>query len=51
MIHAKPASLLTMEISATEELVERKCPPKQGFQGGQRGDAMRLVAKIARLRR
>ena len=50
IIHAKPSSLLAMEINATEELVDRKCPPKQGYQACQRGDAMRLVAKIARLR-
>ncbi|HWE04526.1 MAG TPA: hypothetical protein VG326_19125 [Tepidisphaeraceae bacterium] len=51
IIHAKPAALLAMEIPALHELIEKKCPRKNVDKGSQRGDAMRLVAKVQRLRR
>jgi hypothetical protein len=51
IVHAKPSSLVTMEIAALEDLIIEKCPQKHRFDGCQRGDALRLAAKITRLRR
>ncbi len=51
IVHAKPASLVAMEIAALEDLIELKCPQKHRFEASQRGDAMRLANKITRLRR
>jgi hypothetical protein len=51
VIHAKPASLLAMKVATLEDLIEQKCPPRKLHQRSGRGEMMRLLAKIARLRR
>ncbi len=51
IVHAKPAALLAMKMATLEDLVEQKWPPGKLHRGGRRGEAMRLAAKIERLRR
>jgi hypothetical protein len=51
IVHSKPAALLALDLPAIEALIEQKCPPKKLSPGGQWGEAMRLAAKIERLRR
>jgi hypothetical protein len=51
IIHSAPAALLKMDISSLEDLIEQKCAPKKLHEESQRGEAMRLAAKIERLRR
>jgi hypothetical protein len=49
IVHSAPAALLTMELAAMKDLIQQKCPPKK-TRGSQRGDALRLAAKLERLR-
>jgi hypothetical protein len=49
IIHVAPAALLRMSRPTTEELIAKKCPPGKPLQGGNRGNAMRLAAKLERL--
>jgi hypothetical protein len=49
IIHSAPAALLTMNLPAMKDMIQQKCPPKK-TTGSQRGDAMRLAAKLERLR-
>ena len=51
IVRVKPATLLEMEFSSMEELIEQKCPQLHGQRGCRYGDAMRLAIKIRRLRR
>jgi hypothetical protein len=51
IIHSKPAELRAMNISAMEDLIEQKCLRKEPHEESQRGQAMRLAAKLERLRR
>jgi hypothetical protein len=48
IIHSAPRA---MNISALEDLIEQKCLPKQPHEESQRGEAMRLAAKLERLGR
>jgi hypothetical protein len=50
LVHSAPASLLKMDHAAIEDLIELKCPPSKVRPGSPRGDAMRLAAKLERLR-
>jgi hypothetical protein len=49
IIHSAPAALMAMELAAMKDMIQQKCPPKK-THGSQRGDAMRLAAKLERLR-
>ena len=48
IIYARPAALLALDLLALEDLVDREC--RQRLSLGDWGDAVRLAAKIARLR-
>jgi len=50
-IHVAPAALLEMDRPTMEDLIEQKCPPGKPLHAGDRGNAMRLAAKLERLRR
>jgi hypothetical protein len=51
IIHSAPAALRAMNISALEDLIEQTCPATKPHEESQRGEAMRLAAKLERLRR
>ena len=47
-LHTKPSLLVAADLDTLEQLVDQKCEGK--VYGSNRGDALRLVEKIARLR-
>ncbi|HZK79668.1 MAG TPA: hypothetical protein VFC46_01340 [Humisphaera sp.] len=51
IIRVKPATLLDMQFSTMEELIEQECPQWPGQRGCRYGDAIRLAMKISRLRK
>ena len=50
IVRASPASLMTMEIGQIEDLIETSCPVPVRHGGSEVGEALRLAAKIERLR-
>jgi hypothetical protein len=51
IIHSAPAALRAMELSVIEDLIEQKCLRNEPHEESQRGESMRLAAKLDRLRR
>jgi hypothetical protein len=49
IVHSKPAALVAMGLPDLLELIDKKCGRVHTY-GGDRGDALRLTAKIKRLR-
>jgi len=50
IVQSAPAALRAMDLSALEDLIEQKCPANKPSEESQRGEAMRLAAKLERLR-